>query len=60
MSANLTIVAIGVVIYVMCQLSGVDAFAIVDQIGKWNAPEPSPGFGLGSTPTSTQLSVIPT
>ena len=60
LSANLTIVAIGVVIYVMCQLSGVDAFAIFDQIGKWNAPQPSPGFGLAPTSTSTQLSVIPT
>jgi hypothetical protein len=44
LSANLTIVAIGVVIYVMCQLSGVDAFAIFDQISKWNAPQPSPGL----------------
>ena len=60
LSANLTIVAIGVVIYVMCQLSGVDAFAIFDQIGKWNAPQPSTGFGLAPTSTSTQLSVIPT
>ena len=60
MSANLTIVAIGVAIYVMCQLSGVDAFAILDQIGKWNAPQPSPRFRLAPTPTSTQLSVIPT
>ena len=60
LSGNLTIVAIGVVIYVMCQLSGVDAFAIFDQIGKWNAPQPSPGFGLAPTSTSTQLSVIPT
>ena len=30
LSANLTLVGIGVVIYVMCQLSGVDAFAIVN------------------------------
>ena len=60
LSANLTIVAIGVVIYVMCQLSGVDAFAILDLIGRWNAPQPSPGFGLAPTSTSTQLSVIPT
>lgn len=60
LSANVTIVAIGVVIYVMCQFSGVDAFAILDQIGKWNAPHPSPGFGLAATPTSTQILVIPT
>ena len=60
LSANLTIVVIGVVIYVMFQLSGVDAFAILDQIGKWNAPQPSLGFGVAPTSTSTQLSVIPT
>ena len=60
LSANLTLVAIGVVIYVMCQLSGVDAFTIFNQIGKWNAPQPSPGFGLAPTSTSTQISVIPT
>ena len=34
LSANLTIVAIGVVIYAMYQLSGVYAFAIFDQIDK--------------------------
>ena len=60
LTANLTVVAIGVVVFVMCQLSGVDAFAIFNQIGKWNAPQPSPGFGLAPTSTSTQLSVIPT
>lgn len=60
LSTNLTIVAIGVVVYVMCQLSGVDAFGILNQIGKWNAPQPSPGFGRAPNPTSTQLAVIPT
>jgi hypothetical protein len=60
LSANLTIVAIGVVICVMCQLSGVDAFGILQQIGKSNAPQPSSRFGLAPTSTSTQLSVIPT
>lgn len=37
-----------------------DAFAIFDQIGKRNAPQPSPRFGLAPTLTSTQLSVITT
>ena len=58
MSANLTIVAIGVVIYVMCQLSGVDAFAIFDQIGKWNAPTVDPGFR--PTVASTEIALVPT
>ena len=49
LSANLTIIAVGVVVYVMCQLSGVDAFAIYNQIGKWNAPTVDPGFGLNPT-----------
>nr|QUS63752.1 hypothetical protein [Haslea silbo]QUS63953.1 hypothetical protein [Haslea silbo] len=57
LSANLTVIAIGVVIYVMCELLGVDAFGIIAQ---WNAPQVRPGFGPAPTPTSTQLSVIPT
>ena len=38
--------AIGVVVLLTFQLSGVDAFAIFQQIGKWNAPTVDPGFGL--------------
>ena len=57
LAANITGVAIAVVVYIMFQLAGVDAFQI---IANWNAPQPSPGFGLAPTPTSTQLSVIPT
>ena len=57
LAANITVIAIGVVIYIMCQLSGVDAFQI---IANWNAPQPSPTFGPGPSSSSTQLSVIPT
>lgn len=58
LSASLTIVAIGVVIYVMCQLSDVDAFAIFDQIGKWNAPTVDRGFR--PTVASTEIALVPT
>ena len=60
LSANLTIVVIGVVTYVICNLSGADAFAIFNQLGKWNAPQPNPEFGITPTPTCTQISAIPT
>lgn len=57
LAANLTVIAIGVVVYIMFQLSGVEAFQI---IANWNAPQPSPTFGPGPSSSSTQLSVIPT
>lgn len=42
----MTLIAIGGVVFIICQLSGVDAFAILQQIGKLNAPTVDPGFGL--------------
>lgn len=51
-------VGIGVVIYIMSQLSGVNAFAIFDQIGKWNAPTVDPGFR--PTVASTKITLVPT
>ena len=57
LAVNITVIAIGVVIYIMCQLSGVDAFQIITN---WNAPQPSPTIGPGPSSSSTQLSVIPT
>lgn len=42
-----TVIAIGIVIYVMFQLSGVDAFPIIAQ---WNAPVPE----LHRVPTQAQ------
>ena len=58
LSANLTIIAIGVVIYVICQLSGVDAFGILEQFGKLNAPITNLGFG--PTVASTEIALVPT
>jgi len=57
LAANITVIAIGVFVYIMFQLSGVDAFQI---IANWNALQPSPTFGPGPSSSSTQLSVIPT
>lgn len=45
-SSSLTLIAIGGVVFIICQLSGVDGFAILQQIDKWNAPTVDPGFGL--------------
>lgn len=59
LSANLTVVVIGVVIYIMCQLSGVDAFAIFDQIGKLNAPRVDPGSGLNPTYAPPSSRTVP-
>ena len=56
-NSNLTLVVISVAVYLMCQLSGLDAFQI---LVNWNTPQLRPGFGPAPTPTSTQLSVIPT
>jgi len=47
LSGNLGLIAIGVVVFIMCQLPSVDAFTIFDQIGKWNAPTTNPGFAPG-------------
>ena len=57
LAANIGVIAIGVVVYIMSQLSGVDAFQI---IANWNAPQPSSTFGPSPSSSSTQLSVIPT
>jgi hypothetical protein len=57
LAGNITVIAIGVVVFIMFQLSGVDAFQI---IANWNVPQPSPTFGPGPSSSSTQLSVIPT
>jgi hypothetical protein len=46
LASNITVVAVGIIVYIMCQLSGVDAFAIFNEMGKWNAPTVDTGFGL--------------
>nr|WAJ48232.1 hypothetical protein DMDDKFKA_00011 [Haslea ostrearia] len=38
LSGTLTVVTIGVVVYLICQLSGVDAFVILRELGTLNAP----------------------
>ena len=53
LAANLTVVAIGVVVFVMCQLSGVDAFGIIAQ---WNAPTPNTGGGPPPVSPTAELS----
>ena len=59
LSPTLTLIAIGGVVYIIYQVSGVDAFAILQQISKWNAPTPDPGFGLNPDYVS-QTSRFPT
>jgi hypothetical protein len=49
LSGNLVLVTVGIVVYIICQLSSVDAFAIFDQIGKRNAPTFDSRFGLNPT-----------
>ena len=57
MTSNLTVIAIGIVVFAMCQLIGVDAFTpMFTQFQNWNAPQTSPSFW----PTSTEVGVIPT
>jgi hypothetical protein len=57
LAANITVVAIVVVVCIMFQLAGVDAFQI---IANWNAPQPSPTFGPGPSSSSTEIALIPT
>ena len=59
LSGTLTVVTIGVVVYLMCQLSGVDAFVILRELGKLNAPTVDPGFGLNSTYAQPSRRTVP-
>ena len=38
LTSNLTLVVIGAVVYIMCQLVNVDGFSLLGPIGHWNAP----------------------
>ena len=58
LSSNLILIAIGAVVYLM--LSGVDAFAILEQLGRMNAPSANSGFGPTANPTSTEIALVPT
>jgi hypothetical protein len=55
LSANLTVIAIGVVVYVICQLLGVYAFGIIAQ---WNGPTISPGFAPTTSYSSTEIALV--
>jgi hypothetical protein len=59
LSGTLTVVTIGVVVYLMCQLSGVDAFVILRELGKFNAPTVDPGFGLNPTYAQPSSRTVP-
>jgi hypothetical protein len=52
LSASIIVVTIGVIVYVMCQLSGIDAFTILRELGRLNAPTVDPRFGLNPTTPS--------
>lgn len=52
LTANITIIVIGVVVCTMCQSLGVDAFAILRELGRLNAPTVDSRFGLNPTTTS--------
>ena len=57
---TLILMAIGLVVFLTFQLSGTNAFTILEQLGRINAPTTNPGFGPTANPTSTQIAVIPT
>ena len=52
---------IGLVILLMVQLGGADAFAgLINDLTKFNAPQPRPPFGPAPSSSSTAVAVIPT
>ena len=53
LTSNLSVVVIGVAVYLMFQLSGVDAFGIIAQ---WNAPTPNIGGGPPPVSPTAELS----
>ena len=61
-ASNLGAVAIGIIVYIMFQLGGVDAFAILSELGRLNAPTPNPGFApaTSSSYSSTEIALVPT
>ena len=59
MSRTLTVVTIGVVVYLMCQLSGVDAFVILRELGTLNAPTVDPGFEFNPTYAQPASRTVP-
>ena len=52
LTSTLALVVFGVATYLMCQSLGVDAFAILRELGRVNAPTVDPRFGLNPTTPS--------
>jgi hypothetical protein len=46
---DLVLVAVAIIVYITCQLSGVNEFVILRELGKFNAPTVDPEFGLNPT-----------
>jgi hypothetical protein len=44
----------------MFQLSGVDAFAILKELGRLNVPTPNPGVAPATSSSSTEIALVPT
>ena len=62
LASNLGAVAIGIIVYIMFQLGGVDTFAILSEFGRLNALTPNPGFApaTSSSYSSTEIALVPT
>jgi hypothetical protein len=58
LSSNLVLIAIGGVVYLMLLDAGVYAFAILEQLGRMNAPSANPGFGPTANPTPTEIALV--
>lgn len=57
LSGNLAIIALSILVYVMFELSGVDAFPIIMH---WNAPTSNPGLSPSTSHSSTEIALVPT
>lgn len=47
-------------VVIFSAMDSADAFAILQQIGKWNAPHPSSPFGPAPSSSSTAIALVPT
>lgn len=56
---TLTVVTIGIVVYIIYRLSDVDAFVIVRELGKLNAPTVYPESGLSLTYSQPSSRTVP-
>lgn len=56
---TLTVVTIGIVVYIIYRLSDVDAFVIIQELGKLNAPMVYPESGLSLTYSQPSSRTVP-